>query len=100
MRIDYRLYLAAVRDDYAIAYCQPETSSYAHLFGGKKRIKDSIPQFRTDTTTRVGDLNDHVFRFYVVFCLNGQFATIRHRIAGIQKQIQKNLLHLILVNID
>src|SRR6478672_11602585 len=84
---------------------QAKSSSFAHIFGGKERFKDTVPDFRGHPYTRVTYLKNHkicgesrfiTFSFTHSFIARGnrQEAAFRHRVSGIDGQVHDQKLDL------
>src|ERR1700677_4202807 len=88
--------LAGVLLDDAVADCQSQSCAAPlalanRRLGGKERVVDALYVFERDARAGVGDIDRHM---PVRLGGHPQRSTGRHRVLGIQKQVEKDLLQL------
>ncbi len=100
----FHLNVSVVLFDNPVHLGQPQPGPFAHLLGGKKGLKQALPGLGRDAGPAVGHLRaDPAGRVRLRDVLGGrqrnrvgegkaQVAPGRHRVAGVQRQVQHHLL--------
>src|ERR1700722_7762460 len=98
--------------DEAVNHAQTESGAFPQRFGGKKRFKSALNNFLCHAGPGVGDGYDDVvpgrqlpLLVYLnsqaqIFRRDGESAAIGHGVTGIDAQIEKSVLELVVVSQD
>src|SRR5438876_2164246 len=94
--------LASVLLDNPISHRKPQTGAafltiLGRSFGGEERIVNALNMLLRDSAAGVGDDNAHSV---AIRSQNSQRAPVRHRIFGIEEEIQEHLLQSAIISLD